>query len=546
MSRRGPREVFNSTTNKTNAAVKESLMSFLSPPTHVPLASELKNVYNNVPEARKEEESIVALAIKENVPQLQLEQIDIEASKRVTAGNEETSVLIPDYITGAKRDQLILRWKSIVSGQAFTGSYLELYAQKWIDRARVWSVYDCQRDPQKSHLGKTFEAIFLNSNGWQNRSAGKKTIFLKSKWNLSKVNSDPAWAVIKEKAKGSVDVEPDIIICDPAPGPGGTVWIVEMKIGNGKKDSGEEYNQLCRVKKLFNILWNEYVGAEQAAGRRPRAKPVIKMMFVGWAAKTNDDVVFTSPGRTMGRDNPVKVPYYNNSGGIPEEWRVYKGNAQEFGKISGVRADFITKIIQELNWLRAKGFYEAMEVILKNTQLMNARQNWLAQLTHETRGAVLNRKIFNYLTPLKRTAVTATEASASNIEKVVNKFRSYEAMRRNLLNNAKQYNTAKVQSLVNILKQPPSGYNYTPNHWTVFGNYASNNNRQLRENRGAQVVSNLVRKGVSNQQIKNAFKNVKFPPPNSLNSILRNVKTAAARAPVMAARAKGKGGSGRS
>ena len=522
---RGPVEVFNITTNNGNTAVKKSLFAFLEPPTRVPLASELKNVYSDPANVKPKEAGIIAEAQKHKVPQLQLEQIDIEAAKRVDAGNEETSVLIPDYIKGAKRDNLILKWKAIVSGQAFTGSYLELYAQRWIDRARVQSVYDCQRDPQKSHLGETFKAIFLNSIRWKEAPGGRKTIFLKSKWNLSKVNALSNWGAIKEKAKGAVDVEPDIIVCDPATN---TVYIIEMKIGNGKKDSGEEWNQPCRVTKLFEILWNEYTQA--TPGRSQARPPNIKMVFVGWAAKTPEDVVFTAPQRTMGRNKPVPVPYYT-AGIIPPEWQVIKANAKSFGELTGVRDGFISKIIQELNWIRANGFYKAMDDILKNQNLLRERNKWLNNLTHETRAAVSNRKMFSYLTPLKRTAPSNTEARAANINKVLNNFQKFESLRRNLLNNAKQYNTAKVQQLSNILKSPPQGWNYTPNQWTVFANYASNNKGQLRPNRGAQVVVNLVKKDVGANKIKEIFKNVTFQPNYPINKLLSDAK-AKAQQPV--------------
>ena len=519
VGRRTPTNVYSH--NVSNRSVgKAALKSFFAPPDEIPSTTELAEVYSGaVPlqTLKNAEKQVVAAANASQVPQIQLEQIDIEAAKRDT--NQETSVLIPDYITGAKRDNLVIRWKALVSGQAFTGSFLELYAQKWIDRAKVANIYDCQRDVQRSFEGKTFQYIFGNADNWQNAPGGRKTIFLKSKWSLTKVNSLPEWAALKSKAKGENDVEPDIIVCDPNRG-NPIVYIVEMKIGNGKKDSGEEHNQLCRVKMLFEIMLSEYEQSVASRNRRSpwnstRKRPTVSMLFVGWAAKTNQDVDFNTPARFMGR-NQVAVPYYQGNS-IPPAWSVLKINGDGFGGVSGIRASYVTKIIQELNWIRASGFFQAMQEIMQNASIIGARNRWLANFGRETRSAVRNRTNFKFITPVKKTTPTNTALRAEAIQQVTNQYAQYEAMVRNLLNNTANYNPAKVNALINRLQT--LGADAQINNWKSLSNYISQNNTKAR---AIPVARALIAKGVGNANIKQLYSNLRLPV--NMNTFLRSAR----------------------
>ena len=528
---RTPTNVYRHNVSNKNVG-KAALRSFFAPPDEAPPTSELGEVYSGkVPlqTVKNAEKQVVAAANANQVPQIQLEQIDVEAAQRES--NQETSVLIPDYITGVKRDNLIIRWKQLVSGQAFTGSFLELYAQKWIDRSKVANIYDCQRDTQRSYQGKTFQYIFGNTDNWQNAPGGRRTIFLKSKWSLTSVNSLPQWAPLKTRAKGENDVEPDIIVCDPNRGHP-IVYIVEMKIGNGKKDGGEEHNQLCRVKMLWEIMLHEFEQAETAQGRSAwftqrrangvdvsRRRPEIKMLFVGWAAKTNQDVEFNTPARLMGR-NGVPVPYYAGNS-IPPNWTVLKINGDGFGAVSGIRASYVTKIIQELNWIRAHGFFQAMQEIMQNANIITARNAWLANFGRETRSAVRNRTNFKFITPVKKTTPTNTALRAEAIQRVTNQYAQYEAMVRNLLNNAATYNPAKVNALINRLQA--MGAEAQLNNWKVLTNYISQNNSKSR---AVPVARSLVAKGVTNANIKKLYGNLRLPV--NMNQFLSSIRVPAA------------------
>lgn len=441
-------------------------------------------------------------AAQTGVPEVQLEQLDEEL---------QTSVLLPPYIRGASRNALIEAWKNLVSGQAFSGSYLEFYGQKWVYRTMVEDVFDCQRDIQRSYTGETFQNIFLNKSGVQNKT--KKTIFLKSKFSLSDVNSIPGWKELQLASKGANDVEPDIIVCKPGgAGRKPIVYIVEMKIGLGKTDSVGEHHQLCRTKRTCE-KWLDDFEATVKSGKNSHYKgwirPDIKLVFVGWAAPSAEAVVFKRPSAKMGRSN-TRVPYTNNSGRILDAYSVEKMNSVGFGQLSGIRAGFITKIVEELNFKRANAFYKAMAEVLDpesnlGKQVAKNRQSWLNNFGTETRASLKNETIIKTFTKKKPSSATAgTIQKVSNtINMELKQSEELSAAIGKMLRNVKAYNSNQVEPLINKLKTIGAARN----NWLSLRNYMMANNRH-KNTRSGLILAKMVAAGVAKNTINNVFRNV--------------------------------------
>jgi len=442
------------------------------------------------------------------VPQVQLEQVEEDI---------ETSILLPPYIKSSVRNQLVTAWKGIVSGQAFTGSYLEFYGQKWVYADKVSAVYDCDRDVQRSYNGETFQNVFLNKNGWMQGS--KRQIFLKSKFSLTDVNSLPGWKELKQSAKGSDDVEPDIIICIPNTVRNSgvvvrkpTVFIVEMKIGLGKTDSVPEHHQLCRTKRTIEKWLDDFektLRNGQNTAYSGWVRPDVKLVFVGWAAPTPDKVVFKLPGKTIGRTNPVSVPYVNqNSGSVLYEYQVMKTNSEGFGHLSGVRAAFVTKIIEELNFKRAQTFSRVF------SQLTNVRTNlgrqvalnrnaWLRQYGAETGPALRSAVLIETLGKKRKSPGTGVIQKLSNsINMELAQGRNLDAAIGRMLQNSATYNSTAVNTVIRELQKAGA----TRNNWLSLRNYILKNNSKTSA-RVAPVLQALQRRGVNQGIIKNIFRN---------------------------------------
>ena len=470
-------------------------------------------------------------AVNTGVPEVQLEQVDEDV---------ETSVLLPPYIKGETRLRLIAAWKNIVSGQAFSGSYIEFYGQKWVYSDKVSKVYDCDRDIQRSYNGETFQNVFLNKNGWMQGS--KKQIFLKSKFSLTDVNSIPGWKELQTQAKGANDVEPDILVCEPARTRNSkpTVFIVEMKIGLGKTDSIPEHHQLCRIKRTVEKWLDDF---EKTLKNRKNniwkgwVRPEIQLVFVGWAAPTPEKVVFKVPGKTVGRVSPVPVPYVNqSSGAINPGYEVMKTNSVGFGNISGVRAGFVTKIIEELNFKRASAFYKVFSQILNTTtnlgrQIETNRISWLNTYGAETGPALRSRVAIELLTKKKSKSAPGTiQKLSDSINKNLASFKPINNAIGRMLHNATTYNSTIVPGLITQLKNASA----SRNNWLSIRNYILKNNSK-KTPRATAILKNMISKGVNNLIINNVFRNVYNSPVNYIRA-----KQLASSGPVPAAVAAGR------
>lgn len=482
-------------------------------------------------------------AVQKNVPEVQLEQIDEDI---------ETSILLPPYIKGKSRTDLILAWKNIVSGQAFTGSYIEFYGQKWVYNDKVSAVYDCNRDIQRSYIGETFQNVFLNKNGWMGGS--KRHLFLKSKFSLQDVNTLPGWKELQLRAKGANDVEPDIIVCAPRsvtdtgfnlrkP----TVFIVEMKIGLGKSDSIPEHHQLCRTKRLIEKWLDEF--ETSIRNRKNTAypgweRPEVKLVFVGWAAPTPDRVVFKVPGRTIGTaGSAVMVPYVNQgSGTVFDAYSVTKTNSEGYGKLSGVRASFVSKIIEDLNFKRASAFYKVFAELSNSTtplgrQVATNRNVWLRNYGSQQGPSLRNAVKIEALTKKKSSAAPGTIQKLSNsINAGLERNNPINAAIGTMLRNASTYNPAVVPKLINNLKQLKA----SRNNWLSLRNYMLMNNTK-KGARATAILKNMVQKSVNNTIINNVFRNV-YNTPQLYANAKRVARTTGGGAPaaVMAARGRGR------
>jgi hypothetical protein len=298
----------------------------------------------------------------------------------------ESGILLGPYFPTSLKQQFIERWKQIVTGQAFTGSYLELYAMQWLNRSVTTDLIDVGRAVATGPESGSFQHLFFRK---QNENT--KRLYLKAKFSLADVNA--VWPDLRLRAKGKDDVEPDIIMwsLEPNSQNGNQMWptvsIFEMKIGLGKNDPGE-WNQLCRLKKTFEI-WMDKITREHPnwlANKRRQGwkQPQIKLYFVGWAAPTSERVVLVKPSVPHGYYNPNELA-----------WKVTPLNGAAFGVATGIRASFISKIISELNHDRAKAFYRTMSEFMDpsgqfHSQYKNAFNRFYANYNAELLQAAPN------------------------------------------------------------------------------------------------------------------------------------------------------------
>jgi hypothetical protein len=274
-----------------------------------------------------------------------------------------TSIILGKYFPKNLKSQVEARWKQLVTGQAFTGSYLEQYGMQWVNPDKVGDVIDCARRVQTGWKNGQFLHMFV---GGQNKTIGR--MYLKAKYSMSEVNTDPNWKVLATKAKGQFDAEPDIIMWLPKRVSANgrtippTICLIEMKVGKGKKDSGEEWNQLCRVKWTLKKWLNEFQASNSPELRKALnngwMRPNIEMYFCGWSADSAGSVEFSAPRYPyMGLKKGTLMPYRPDDA----EWFVNPINRDGFGMLTGVRASFITKIIAELNHDRLKALFQVLE-----------------------------------------------------------------------------------------------------------------------------------------------------------------------------------------
>jgi len=109
--------------------------------------------------------------------------------------------------------------------------------------------------------------------------------------------------VVTKGGKG-IDIEPDYFyLIPPTPSkPNGEIGIIELKVGYGKKDKGQEAIQLRRAAVLF-LKW--------AAKFWPGKNPLVKLYFVGWSAQTVNQIDFNEDPNLNPSAYPVdEVPIY--------------------------------------------------------------------------------------------------------------------------------------------------------------------------------------------------------------------------------------------
>ena len=319
-----------------------------------------------------------------NEPAVEIFELAEKARSKKNSGKSqleeelETSVIFPNYFNQKLKNKLIQAWKNIVSGQAFTGSWLELAALRWSTRnGPISELRDCNRKTVQSTGSSVFKALCTPSqilNGRFNRKP-VSYLYLKSRFTLARVNDDnnltsnggtKRWSGLKDIAKGTTWGEPDVILRELKADGSIVLSIFEFKIGYGKSsDSGAkatEWNQLSRVKRNLELLIDEWIG-EQGGPQQVKQKyplwkrPVIKLYFVGWSAPSVDKVQLTRPTNW----NPTS------------EYEVIPLNNIGFGNLTGLNSSFITHIIEELQYARAMALVQAIEAIRQDPEYRSAR-----------------------------------------------------------------------------------------------------------------------------------------------------------------------------
>lgn len=300
----------------------------------------------------------------------------------------ETSVIFPSYFNTHLKNKLIKAWKNIVSGQAFTGSWLELRALRWSTRnGEISELRDCNRRTVQ-HTGSSVFKGLCTPRQILDGTFNKKPVsylYLKSRFTLSRVNDDNTvitggakrWSGLKDIAKGSTWGEPDVILREIKADGSIVLSIFEFKIGFGKpSDSGAkatEWNQLVRVKRNLELLINQWIteqgGAAKVKTKYPLWKrPTIKLYFVGWSAPSPAAVELVRPTNYT----------------PPTGYEVTPLNSTGFGNLTGLNASFITHIIEELQYARAMALVQAIDQIRADPDYQAARnahvQNMMRQM----------------------------------------------------------------------------------------------------------------------------------------------------------------------
>jgi hypothetical protein len=328
-----------------------------------------------------------------NEPAIEIFEIAEQKRSKKNAGKTEleeeleTSVIFPSYFNARLKNKLIKAWKNIVSGQAFTGSWLELRALRWSTRnGDISELRDCNRRTVQ-HTGSSVFKGLCTPKQILDGSFNKKPIsylYLKSRFTLSRVNEDNTvitggakrWAGLKDIAKGATWGEPDVILREIKADGSIVLSIFEFKIGFGKpSDSGAkatEWNQLVRVKRNLELLINEWI-TEQGGAAKVKTKfplwkrPTIKLYFVGWSAPSPDAVQLIRPTNYT----------------PPSGYEVTPLNSTGFGNLTGLNSDFITHIIEELQYARAMALVQAIEEIRKDPEYQSARNTHMQTMMRQ-------------------------------------------------------------------------------------------------------------------------------------------------------------------
>lgn len=231
--------------------------------------------------------------------------------------------------------------KQISSRQAWSGSWLEYTGMRFA--APGVAVIDQERTQINNWTDPQFQAMI--------NPTANLTIFLKSKFNLRELNNDTSiiegsnpptsWASID--GKGKMDVEPDVIVARRHPESGRIhIYIVELKIGNGKKEQkAAEHHQLMRLRHRIEMMC--------AAAGRPA--PVIHLYFCAWQHGTKETNVGSIDFR---RSRLGDFPYGT-------KYHVTVINSEHFEKITGVNSKFVNALLKKMDIVRLKLFYKTLK-----------------------------------------------------------------------------------------------------------------------------------------------------------------------------------------
>ena len=288
--------------------------------------------------------------------------------------------------------------KQISSRQAWSGSWLEYTGMRFTQPGVA--VIDQERTQINDWRDPAFQAIV--------NPAANLTIFLKSKFNLRALNNDPSiikgskpparWTDIV--GKGKDDVEPDVIVSRRKPNGTVLISIVELKIGNGKKEQkAAEHHQLMRLHHRIEMMCKE-------AGER---EPTIELYFCAWQHGTRETTVESIDFRksTLGAFERGWSDYY-----------VTVINSTDFEKITLVKANFVNALLKKMDIVRLKLFYKTLKQFMSRRKgryypQMVAYANSLNEQLNGFTNQVLNRPPVSVMGGASRSNQPEQRATAS-------------------------------------------------------------------------------------------------------------------------------------
>jgi len=290
--------------------------------------------------------------------------------------------------------------KQISSRQAWSGSWLEYTGMRFTQPGVA--VIDQERTQINEWRDPAFQAIV--------NPTANLTIFLKSKFNLRALNNDPSditgsnpltsWGGIKSTAKGKMDVEPDVIVSRRKPNGTVLISIVELKIGNGKKErQAAEHHQLMRLHHRIEMMCKE-------AGE---PVPTIELYFCAWQHGTKETNVESIDFRrsNLGAFERGRSDYY-----------VTVINSKDFEKITLVNANFVNALLKKMDIVRLKLFYKTLKQFMSRRKgqyypQMVAYANSLNEQLSQFTNQVLNRPPVSVMGGASRSNQPEQRASAS-------------------------------------------------------------------------------------------------------------------------------------
>lgn len=235
--------------------------------------------------------------------------------------------------------------KNLVSRQAHFGGILEYTAQQFVTDSNT-KVLDWNQTTVNQTNYKQLMPLILNHKG-------PETIFLKSRFELSMVNSDASeiveghtWSSVKLKAKGKDAIEPDVVVCKIINGKL-YIYIIELKIGAGQAGNDpKEHLQLMRGKRLFQLYFAKMI----EEGLIPASTPVpkIKLYFCAWMHNSKKTTV------DFKRFKPVA--------GLKEYDVKELAGPDAYASLVGVNGRFISAMIKKLDYVR---FYILAKILKK-------------------------------------------------------------------------------------------------------------------------------------------------------------------------------------